>query len=447
MKVEQYDAVVIGAGQAGVPLAAALADAGRRTAIIERTHVGGTCANDGCTPTKALVASARAAYVARRSCVYGIDTRSVDVDMAEVHRRMAGMVEQFRAGGERRLAKHGVTLVAGSARYLGPRTIAVGDALRIETPLSVINTGGRPARPAIPGLDTTPTLDSTSILALEVVPEHLVVIGGGYIGCEFAQMFRRFGSAVTILQRGGTLLGGEDPDVAGMLADVLAEDGVEIVCHAAVTAIAPGQVTLADRAVHASHILVATGRTPNTETLGLEAAGVATTGKGHVKVTETLATTASGIYAAGDVTGEAEFTHVSYDDFRILKTNLLEGGRATTTGRLIPYTVFTDPPLGRVGLTEKAARAAGYDVAVATLPMRAVARAIETSETRGAMKAVVDRTTSRILGVAVLGIEGGEIMGALQIAMMGNMPYQRLRDGIFAHPTLLESLNNLFASL
>jgi pyruvate/2-oxoglutarate dehydrogenase complex dihydrolipoamide dehydrogenase (E3) component len=443
---ERYDAVVIGAGQAGVPLAAAFADAGRRTAVIERAHVGGTCVNEGCTPTKTLVASGRVAYLARRARDYGIDVDDVGVDMPAVHDRMAGVVESFRTGSERRLAKHGVTLVRGEARYLDARTIAVGD-LRIETPLSVINTGGRPSRPAIPGLDGTPTLDSTSMLGLTTVPEHLVIIGGGYIGCEFAQMFRRFGAAVTIIQRGAQLLSSEDPDIAGAVAKILVEDGIDVIMPAAILSVAPQHVVLRDRVVTGSHILVCTGRTPNTETLGLDAAGVAITPSGHVKVTDTLATSAPGIYAAGDVTGEPEFTHVSYDDFRILKTNLIDGGRATTTGRLIPYTVFTDPQLGRVGLTETAARRAGYDVAVAMLPVSAIARAIETGETRGHIKAVVDRATSRILGVAVLGIEGGEIMGALQIAMMGNLPYQRLRDGIFAHPTLLESVNNLFASL
>ncbi|HWZ59454.1 MAG TPA: mercuric reductase [Gemmatimonadaceae bacterium] len=442
---DRYDVVIIGAGQAGVPLAAAFADAGRRTALIERAHVGGTCVNEGCTPTKTLVASGRVAYLARRAGEYGVRAAGVGVDMTAVHARMAGVVERFRTGGENRLATHGVTLVRGDARYLDARTIAVGD-LRIETPLSVIDTGGRPARPAISGLDTAYTLDSTSMLDVETLPEHLVIVGGGYIGCEFAQMFRRFGSAVTIIAR-GALLSGEDPDVVAALTEIMVEDGIEVIRQARVVSISPGRVTLADRTVEGSHILVATGRVPNTETLGLSAAGVAVTPAGFIKVTDTLVTTVPGIYATGDVTGEPQFTHVSYDDFRILKTNLIDGGQATTTGRLVPYTIFTDPQLGRVGLTETAARAAGHDVVVATLPMTSVARAIETGETRGQIKAVVNRATSRILGVAVLGIEGGEIMGAFQIAMMGNLPYQRLRDAIFAHPTTLESLNNLFASL
>jgi pyruvate/2-oxoglutarate dehydrogenase complex dihydrolipoamide dehydrogenase (E3) component len=393
-----------------------------------------------------MVASARVAYLARRAGDYGIEVSPPRVDFPAVHRRMESVVTSFRSGSERRLANHGVTLLRGDARYLDARTIQVGDT-RIETPLSVINAGARPSRPAIPGLDTTPALDSTSLLALGTRPGHLVIIGGGYVGCEFAQMFRRYGASVTLIVRGTGLLSAEDPDIAEALAKILIDDGIDVIFGAVVRSVAPGRVVLADRTVEGSHLLIATGRTPNTETLGLDAAGVATTETGHVRVTDTLATTAPGIYAAGDVTGEAQFTHVSYDDFRILKSNLIDGGHATTAGRLIPYTVFTDPQLGRVGLTETAARAAGYDVGVATLPMTAVARAIETGETRGQIKAVVDRATSRILGVAVLGIEGGEIMGALQVAMMGQLPYQRLRDAIFAHPTLLESLNNLFAGL
>jgi pyruvate/2-oxoglutarate dehydrogenase complex dihydrolipoamide dehydrogenase (E3) component len=438
--------VVIGAGQAGVPLAAAFADAGRRTVVIERAHVGGTCVNEGCTPTKTMVASARVAYLARRAGDYGVDVGASRVDFPAVHRRKESIVASFRSGGERRLATHGVTLVRGAARYLDARTIAVGDA-RIETPLSVINTGARPAWPAIAGLDPTVALDSTSLLDLDVLPEHLMIIGGGYVGCEFAQMFRRFGSRVTLIVRGSALLSSEDPDMAGAVATMFRDDGIDVMFGAVIRSVAAGRVVLADRTVDGSHILVCIGRTPNTETLGLDAAGVATTATGHVRVTETLATTAPGIYAAGDVTGEAQFTHVSYDDFRILKRNLIDGQKATTVGRVIPYTVFTDPQLGRVGLTETAARAAGYDVGVAMLPMTAVARAIETGETRGKVKAVVDRATGRILGVAVLGLEGGEIMGALQLAMMGGLTYQQLRDAIFAHPTLLESLNNLFAGL
>jgi pyruvate/2-oxoglutarate dehydrogenase complex dihydrolipoamide dehydrogenase (E3) component len=320
----------------------------------------------------------------------------------------------------------------------------------------VINTGGHPARPDIPGLDEVTAFDSMSIMELTALPEHLVVIGGGYVAVEFAQMFRRFGSQVTIVQRGPRLLGREDPDVADGLAEVLRGEGVEVLLGAMPIRIEPGREAAVsvtamtadgERMVSGSHLLLATGRDPSTATLGLDAAGVERHARGFVKVNERLQTTAPGIYAAGDVTGEPEFTHVSYDDYRILRRNLLEHGNATTTGRLIPYTVFTDPQLGRIGMSESEARGMGLNVRVARLPMTAVARAIEMDETRGFIKIVVDAGTQRILGAAILGIEGGEIMGALEIAMMGELPYPRLRDAIFAHPTLMEALNNAFASL
>jgi pyruvate/2-oxoglutarate dehydrogenase complex dihydrolipoamide dehydrogenase (E3) component len=460
MNEDRFDVIIIGTGQAGVPLAVAFAQAGRRTAIIERRHVGGTCVNEGCTPTKTMVASARTAYVARRATDYGVRTGFVSVDLAAVVARKRTVVERCRQGGERRLANAGVELIRGNAAYLDARTIrvaTVGDAARtVTSPLSVINTGGHPARPDIPGLDEVTAFDSMSIMELTALPEHLVVIGGGYVAVEFAQMFRRFGSQVTIVQRGPRLLGREDPDVADGLAEVLRGEGVEVLLGAMPTRIEPGREAAVsvtamtadgERMVSGSHLLLATGRDPSTATLGLDAAGVERHARGFVKVNERLQTTAPGIYAAGDVTGEPEFTHVSYDDYRILRRNLLEHGNATTTGRLIPYTVFTDPQLGRIGMSESEARGMGLNVRVARLPMTAVARAIEMDETRGFIKIVVDAGTQRILGAAILGIEGGEIMGALEIAMMGELPYPRLRDAIFAHPTLMEALNNAFASL
>jgi pyruvate/2-oxoglutarate dehydrogenase complex dihydrolipoamide dehydrogenase (E3) component len=447
---ERYDAVVIGAGQAGVPLAVAFAKAGRRTAIVEREHVGGTCVNVGCTPTKTLIASGRTAYLARRASDFGVRVPSVAVDMPTVRQRKQGVVDSFRTGNERRLATAGVELIRGGAVYRDPGTIAVGDRV-LTTPLSVINTGGRPMRPAIPGLDSVAALDSTSVMELDTIPAHLIVIGGGYVGLEFAQLFRRLGAAVTVIQRGPELLSREDPDVASCVATILREDGITILLKTGIAGIS-GQdgVTVAlstGTTVTGSHLLVATGRVPNSDAMGLDRAGVATTTHSFVRVNDALATTAAGIYAAGDVTGAPAFTHISYDDYRILKANLIDGGHAVTTGRLVPYVVFTDPQLGRVGMSETEARAAGRDIQVAMLPMTAVARAIETSETRGFLKAVVDRPTGQVLGCAMLGVDGGELMGAMQIAMMGKLPYTALRDGIFAHPTLLESFNNLFASL
>jgi pyruvate/2-oxoglutarate dehydrogenase complex dihydrolipoamide dehydrogenase (E3) component len=457
---EHFEAVVIGAGQGGVPLARALAEAGLRTALVEARHVGGTCINEGCTPTKTMVASARVAYLARRAADYGVVTGPVAVDMRRVRDRKRAIVESFRTGSERRLeATPGLTLVPGAARFTGPRTLAVriedGSTRRLEADRIFINTGARPAQPAVEGIERVPALDSTTVMELDTLPRRLLVLGGGYIGLEFGQMFRRYGSEVTIVQRGGALLPREDADVSDAVRRVLEEDGVEVLCDTAAARVEPVEgdgvrLTLRTpagaRTIDGSHLLVAAGRVPNTERLGLEAAGVATDRRGFVSVNARLETTAPGVWAMGDVKGGPAFTHISYDDFRILRTNLLEGGAATTAERLLPYTVFTDPQLGRVGLTEREARATGRDVAVATMPMGHVARALEMDEPRGFMKVVVDRASGAILGAAVLGIEGGELMAVVQMAMMGRVPYTALRDAVFAHPTLAESLNNLFAA-
>jgi pyruvate/2-oxoglutarate dehydrogenase complex dihydrolipoamide dehydrogenase (E3) component len=459
-----YDVVIIGSGQAANPLARACAQAGKRTAVVERIHVGGTCINDGCTPTKSMIASARVAYLARRGDEYGVRESDVRVDVAQVRRRKQNIVDSFREANERGLASAGVELVRGEARFVGERTVevrTVAEPRTLRGEVVVINTGLRPTIPAIPGLDTVPYLTSTSIMELSTAPEHLVVLGGGYVGVEFAQMFRRFGSRVTILQRGNQLLPREDTDVAEQIAQLLREDGIDVVLDASATEIArAGTLTSvtyrtagadgtpdATTMMTGSHLLVATGRAPNSNGLGLTAAGVMRDAHGFITVDDRLATSANGVYAVGDVKGGPAFTHVSYDDFRILRANLLRGGNATTKGRLVPYTVFTDPALGRVGLTEREALAAGHRVRVARLPMSHVARALETAETRGSMKAVIDDESQRILGAAVLGLDGGEIVALLQIAMMGNLPYTALRDGIFAHPTLAESMNNLFMAL
>ncbi len=318
-----------------------------------------------------------------------------------------------------------------------------------------IDTGGRPSTPNVDGLDGVPHLDSTSIMELDQLPEHLLVMGGGYIGLEFGQMFRRYGSRVTIVHRGERVLGREDPDVADAIAGILREDGITLLLNSEATRadLADGVIRLTvrtpegEQTLTGSHLLVAVGRTPNTEPLNLPAAGVETDDRGFIKVNERLETSAPGIYALGDVNGGPQFTHISYDDFRIIRTNLIDGGAAVTSKRLVPYTVFIDPQLGRVGLTETEARSRGLNIRVATLPMASVARAIEMSETRGFIKAVVDADTSKILGCAVLGVEGGELMAMFQIAMMGATPYTVLKEAIFAHPTMAESLNNLFTSM
>ena len=452
---ERFDAIVIGAGQAGGPLATALGREGRRTVLIERVHVGGTCINEGCTPTKTMVASARVAYLARRGADYGVMTGPVKVDLARVRERKRAIVDSFRNGSQRRIETTPcVELVFGEARFVGPRGVTV-NGRTMEGATVFINTGCQPAAPDVEGLDRLPTLDSTSIMELAETPEHLIVLGGGYIGIEFAQMFRRFGSRVTVVQRGRQLLPLEDEDIAQAVLGVMKEDGVEVLLDSQARraeAVDGGiKLTVAGPAgectVQGSHVLLAAGRVPNTNRLGLDQAGIATDGKGFIQVNARLETSAPGVYALGDVKGGPAFTHISYDDYRILRTNLLQGGNATTDGRLVPYTVFMDPQLGRVGLTERDAKKQSRRYRVATMPMSYVARALEMDESRGLMKVLVDPDTHAILGVSVLGIEGGEVMAMLQLAIMGNVPYDRIRDAVFAHPTLAESLNNLFSTL
>jgi pyruvate/2-oxoglutarate dehydrogenase complex dihydrolipoamide dehydrogenase (E3) component len=316
-----------------------------------------------------------------------------------------------------------------------------------------IDAGCRPAIPQLDGLKDVPYLNSTSIMELDSVPEHLLVLGGGYVGLEFGQMFRRFGSCVSIVHRGDRLLRGEDSDVADEIAALLRQDGIDIFLNTTAESVTKSgsQILLTAREksgtmreIQGSHLLVATGRVPNVETLNLSAGGIATDNSGFIKVNSKLETNAPGVYALGDINGGPAFTHISYDDFRILRTNLIDKGSATTDGRLVPYTVYIDPQLGRIGITETQARELNKNVRVANMAMSSVARALEVDESRGFMKAIVDADTDQILGAAVLGIEGGEIMSMLQLAMMGKIPFTILRDAIFAHPTLAESLNNLF---
>jgi pyruvate/2-oxoglutarate dehydrogenase complex dihydrolipoamide dehydrogenase (E3) component len=456
---ERYDAIVIGSGQAGTPLSRTLAQAGWKTALIEREHVGGTCVNEGCAPTKTMVASARVAYLSRRAADYGVHTGPVRVDMAKVRQRKRAIVDSFRNGSQGRIEKtEGLDLLMGEASFIGPKSVEVhmnsGETRRLTADKVFINTGARPRKPSLPGLDSVAYLDSTSIMELDQVPEHLLVVGGGYVGLEFGQMFGRFGSQVTIVQRRGQLLPREDPDVAEEIANILRQDGIEVLLEThplRVEESRPMRLVVrtpeGERTLTGSHLLVAAGRVPNTERLNLEAAGIETDKRGFIPVNERLETNAPGIYALGDINGGPAFTHISYDDFRIIRTNLLEGGNATTHGRLVPYAVFIDPQLGRVGLGEREARAQGRNVRVAKMPMSYLARTLEVDETRGFMKAVVDADSGQILGAAVLGIEGGEIVTILQMAMMGRVPYNILRDAVFAHPTLAESLNNLFMAL
>ena len=443
--VQHYDAVIIGAGQAGVPLARALAQSGRTTALIEREHVGGTCINEGCTPTKTMVASARVAYLARRGADYGVRTGPVGLDLTKVRQRKRDIVASFRGGLEGRLKQtNRLVLLAGEASFTAPKSLDVR-----------LNTGARPARPPLTGLDDVPALNSTTIMELESVPEHLLVLGGGYIGLEFSQMFRRFGSRVTLVQRSGQLLGREDRDVAEAVTAILREDGVDVLLDTPALRVRRNrrEVELdiktgeGERTLRGTHLLVATSRTPNVEQLGLENAGIEVDKRGFIKVNERLETNVPGVYALGEVNGGPAFTHMAYDDFRIIRRNLLDGNPATTVGRLVPYTMFIDPQLARVGLSEQEARKQGRDIRVATMPMSYVARALEVDESRGFMKAVVDAHSKQILGFTILGLEGGELMAMVEIAMLGQLPYTVLQDAIFAHPTLAESLNNLFATI
>src|SRR5216683_6205280 len=456
-----YDAIVIGAGQAGGPLSTALANAGWKTAIIERVHVGGTCINEGCTPTKTMVASARVAYLARRGADYGVHTGPISVDMQVVRTRKQGIVEGARLAFESRIeATPGLDLLMGEAHFIAPKTLEVhlksGETQQITAPLIFIDTGDRPKQLTIKGVESVSVLNSTTIMELDMVPEHLFIIGGGYIALEFGQMFRRFGSQVTIIQRRPCLLMSEDEDVSDAIAKILREDGITVL-----TGTMPQQVEQqsfgrmqltvrtpqGEQQLTGSHLLAAPGRVPNTEDLTPEAAGIQLDKEGYIQVNGQLETNVPGIYALGDVKGGPAFTHIAYDDFRILRTNLLEHGNASTQDRLVPYTIFIDPQLGRVGMSENEARKQGRNIRVAKLPMNSVPRALETGETRGFMKAIVDADTQQILGCAILGVEGGEIMTIIQVAMIGKLPYTALKEGTFTHPTLAEGLNTLFMTL
>lgn len=458
--VEHYDAIIIGSGQGGGPLSTALVAAGKRTALVEREYIGGTCINTGCSPTKTMVASARVAYLARRGPEYGVEIQGETVDQKGVRQRKRDLVASFEAGSRRAIEAGGVDIIMGEALFTGPKSIEVGlregGTRSLQADLFVIDTGSRPTDPPLPGLSSVQHFNSTTLMEVDEVPEHLLILGGGYIAVEFGQMFRRFGSRVTMVERGAQLLAREDPDIAEALRSIFAEDGIDVLLNGTVNAVASGDdrsvrlnVKVGDeqRSLVGSHLLVATGRTPNTEALNLPAAGVEVTDRGVIKVNSRLETSAAGIYALGEVAGSPAFTHISYDDFRVLRTNLIEGGSRTTEGRMVPYTVFTDPQLGRIGLTEREAKQAYPNVRVATMPMANVARALEMGESRGTIKAVVDADTKLILGAAVLGIEGGEIMAMFQLAMMGGIRCPELRDAIFAHPTLAELLNNVFSGM
>lgn len=459
MAVEHYDAIVIGASQGGRFLPIELAEAGQKVVLVERGQLGGVCVNTGCTPTKTMVASARLAYQARRAAEYGVRIGPVSVDLAAVRERKRAMVAGARQNYAGRLTPDGLDLIEGEAHFTGPRTVEVvltdGGTRQIGAPVIVIDAGTRPKPLAIPGAGDVGVLDSTSIMELDELPQHLIVLGGGYIGLEFGQMFRRFGSEVTVIQSGPRLLKIEDEDVSDEVAAILRDDGITVLTSTTPIRVEPADTARlrltvrtrdGERQLDGSHLLSAIGRIPNTEALNPEAAGIRLDDRGYIEVDEYLQTSVPGVYAMGDITGPPAFTHSSYDDYRVLHANLIRHEKKSTRDRIVPYAVFIDPQLGRVGMTEREARRQGHAIRVAKLPMNAVVRALETGETRGFMKAVIDADSGQILGCAILGSEGGEIMTIVQVAMLGKLPNTAMADAVFTHPLLAEGLNTLFTT-
>jgi pyruvate/2-oxoglutarate dehydrogenase complex dihydrolipoamide dehydrogenase (E3) component len=449
----RHDVIVIGSGQAGVPLATRLAAAGRKVLICERGPFGGTCVNVGCTPTKTMVASARAAHVARGAARLGVRTGPVSVDLKAVVARKDAIVEEWRAGVQRRLASAGPRLQIrhGSARFVGRRAVEV-DGETHGADIVIVNTGCRPAVPQLAGLDRVPFLDNASIMQLDATPQHLVILGGGYIATEFGQMFRRFGSEVTILQRGDHLFGREDPEIAAALETVFRNEGIDVRLDIEATAVRrDGDETVvelgAGDSVRGSHLLVAVGRQPNTSDLGCEAAGIRLDERGAIVADDHYQTTAEGVYAVGDVLGGAQFTHNSWDDHRILFEFLMGRSTRGRGGRNIPYCVFTDPQVARVGLSELEARARKIPYEVASMPFASIARASELDETAGIMKVLIDPTSERILGACVVGIEAGELIHAFVGLMQAGATARAIVDAQAIHPTLSEGVQSLVMRL
>ncbi len=458
MSAPQLDAIVIGAGQAGPSLAVRLASEGMHTVLIEREHFGGTCVNDGCTPTKTLVASARAAYVAHRAAEYGVRIGGpVIVDMQAVKARKDQVVKQSIDGLTQWLARTAnLRTVRGQARFVAPHEVSVNGEV-LEAPMIFINVGGRPIVPDWPGLAAVPYLTNTSIMALDTLPAHLIVAGGSYIGLEFAQIYRRFGAEVTVLEYADRIIAREDPEVSSALQAILEREGVKFLLGvrdaevASAGAHAPISVSLnaqgSRQRVAGSHLLFAVGRRPNTDGLGLEQAGIATDGRGFIAVDEQLRTNVPGVWALGDVNGRGAFTHTAYNDHEIVVANLLDGGARRVTDRIPVYALFTDPPLGRVGMSEAEVRASGRTALVALMPMTRVARARERGETQGFMKLLVDADTRRILGASLLCIEGDEVVHALLEVMAADVPYTVMQQAVHIHPTVTELIPTMLAEL
>ncbi|PJJ58776.1 mercuric reductase [Hymenobacter chitinivorans] len=456
-----YDVLIIGSGQAGNPLATAFAEAGRSVVLVEENHLGGSCINYGCSPTKALLAAAERAHQIRTAEEYGIRSTEPEVDFPAVIARKDALVQRSRQGVRENLTQEhaGITVLHGHAAFTGPRTVQVQLADKTSREIKAarifINTGTRAAVPELDGLADVPYLTTTELLDLQELPEHLLILGGGYIGLEFGQMFRRFGSRVTIVETGRHLLEHEDDDVCAAMQEILEADGLEFVLGAKahhVSRNAEGIITLSahtqqgERRLRGTHLLIATGRVPNSDKLGLNTIGVKTDEKGYIQVNNRLETAAKGVYALGDIHGGPQFTHISYDDYRVVRDGLLHRRWRSARQRPLPYTVFTDPQLGRIGLSEAQAREQGVRYRVATMPVRTIGRARETGRTRGFWKVLVD-DQDRVIGAAILGAEGGEIMTMFQLVMMGKLKYPQLQNMVIAHPTWAEGLNNVFSKL
>jgi pyruvate/2-oxoglutarate dehydrogenase complex dihydrolipoamide dehydrogenase (E3) component len=459
--MKTYDAVIIGSGQAGSPLSRKLTKAGWKVALIEKRKVGGTCINDGCTPTKTMISSAKIANLVKRSSQYGIEVSQPGINIAKVLERKNKVVSMFRNSIEDSMVKDpNLDLIYGKARFSGKNKIAVdtldGIPAELASDLIFINTGARPKIPDIPGIEKIKYYTSSSILDLDEIPGHLVILGAGYIAMELGQMYRRFGSEVTIIEQGSRLLLDEDEDIANEIENILVEDGISIFKNSSVQKMnrqENNQIELTIKFnrelknISCSHFLIAAGRIPNTEELELTNCGIATDENGFIKTNEKLETSVRGIYALGDVKGGPAFTHISYNDYIIVSKNILEKASLSIKDRLVPYCMFIDPQLGRIGITEAQAIKQGLKIKVALLKMDHSSRGIETNNTRGMIKAIVDEQSKLILGAAVLAEEGGEVMSVLQMAIMGGITYEQVKDFIFAHPTYSESLNNLFMTL
>ncbi|QCI96588.1 FAD-containing oxidoreductase [Agrobacterium larrymoorei] len=446
---KHFDAIIIGAGQAGPSLAGRLTQAGRKVALIERKHVGGTCVNTGCMPTKAMVASAYAAHMAARAEDYGVRIQGKpEIDFSKVMARKDIVRFNARKNNETWLeGMENCTLIRGHARFEDAHSISV-DGARLTADMFFINTGGRAAIPDYPGLPGIPYLTNVSLLDLDRLPAHLAIIGGSYIALEFAQMFRRFGSNVTVIERGPRLIGHEDEDVSAAVKDILADEGIDIRLNAKTLSFskhgAGVKIAIGDDAVEASHVLIATGRRPNTDDLGLEKAGVELDAKGFIGVDDRLKTNIDHIYALGDCNGQGAFTHTSYNDFEIVAANLLDGDDRKVSDRIKTFALYIDPPLGRVGMTEREARATGRKLLLGTRPMSRVGRAVEKGETLGFMKVIADAGTDEILGASILGTGGDEAVQSILDVMYARKPYTMITRAMHIHPTVSELIPTVF---